>query len=88
MIALTIVVASPLGINMTPILNELIPALGRFLKKFVDALRSTCTLEKEPNSVKQEDEKHDEVKRSALRAVAALLQIPSAGELDGKPLTN
>jgi cullin-associated NEDD8-dissociated protein 1 len=32
-----------------------------------------------PNSVKQEYEKQDELKRSALRAVAALLQIPKAG---------
>lgn len=32
------------------------------------------------NSVKQEYEKQDELKRSALRAVAALLTIPDAGE--------
>lgn len=32
-----------------------------------------------PNSVKQEFEKQDELKRSALRAVAALLTIPDAG---------
>lgn len=32
------------------------------------------------NSVKQEYEKQDELKRSALRAVAALLTIPEAGE--------
>jgi cullin-associated NEDD8-dissociated protein 1 len=31
------------------------------------------------NSVKQEYEKQDELKRSALRAVAALLTIPDAG---------
>lgn len=33
------------------------------------------------NSVKQEYEKQDELKRSALRAAAALLQIPEAGTL-------
>ncbi len=32
------------------------------------------------NSVKQEFEKQDELKRSALRAVTALLTIPDAGE--------
>jgi hypothetical protein len=33
------------------------------------------------NSVKQEYEKQDELKRSAMRAVAALLTIPDAGML-------
>lgn len=33
------------------------------------------------NSVKQEYEKQDELKRSALRAVAALAQIPNAGKI-------
>jgi len=42
----------------------------------------TCTLKVKANSVKQEYEKQDELKRSALRAVAALLQIPKAGELN------
>lgn len=32
------------------------------------------------NSVKQEYEKQDELKRSAMRAVAALLTIPDAGK--------
>lgn len=50
------------------------------LEQFVEPLRSTCTLKVKPNSVKQEYEKQDELKRSALRAVAALLQIPKAGE--------
>lgn len=49
------------------------------LDQFVEPLRSTCTLKVKPNSVKQEYEKQDELKRSALRAVAALLQIPKAG---------
>lgn len=49
------------------------------LEQFVDPLRATCTLKVKANSVKQEYEKQDELKRSALRAVAALLQIPKAG---------
>jgi cullin-associated NEDD8-dissociated protein 1 len=49
------------------------------LDQFVEPLRQTCTLKVKPNSVKQEYEKQDELKRSALRAVAALLQIPKAG---------
>lgn len=39
----------------------------------------TCTQKVKANSVKQEYEKQDELKRSALRAVAALLTIPDAG---------
>ena len=50
------------------------------MDQFVDPLRITCTLKVKPNSVKQEYEKQDELKRSALRAVAALLQIPKAGK--------
>lgn len=46
----------------------------------MDPLRATCTLKVKANSVKQEHEKQDELKRSALRAVAALLQIPKAGK--------
>lgn len=33
------------------------------------------------NSVKQEFEKQDELKRSAMRAAASLLTIPDAGNL-------
>ena len=51
------------------------------LEQFVEPLRSTCTLKVKPNSVKQEYEKQDELKRSALRALAALLQIPKAGKI-------
>lgn len=49
----------------------------------MDPLRATCTLKVKANSVKQEHEKQDELKRSALRAVAALLQIPKAGKFIG-----
>ena len=45
----------------------------------MDPLRSTIQAKVKANSVKQEYEKQDELKRSALRAVYALLQIPDAG---------
>lgn len=50
------------------------------LESLVEPLRATCTMKVKANSVKQEYEKQDELKRSALRAAAALLQIPDAGE--------
>ncbi|XP_035780587.1 cullin-associated NEDD8-dissociated protein 1-like [Anopheles albimanus] len=64
---------------MTARLAALCPnAVLQKLDQFVDPLRATCTLKVKANSVKQEYEKQDELKRSALRAVAALLQIPKA----------
>lgn len=64
---------------MTARLAVLCPsAVLQKLDQFVDPLRATCTLKVKANSVKQEYEKQDELKRSALRAVAALLQIPKA----------
>ncbi|XP_036320562.1 cullin-associated NEDD8-dissociated protein 1 isoform X1 [Rhagoletis pomonella] len=48
------------------------------LDQFIQQLRETCTYKVKANSVKQEHEKQDELKRSALRAVSALSQIPSA----------
>lgn len=50
------------------------------LDQFVQQLRATCTLKVKANSVKQEYEKQDELKRSALRAVSALASIPKAGK--------
>lgn len=50
------------------------------LERLVEPLRNTCTMKVNPNSVKQEFEKQDELKRSALRAVAALLTIQDAGK--------
>lgn len=50
------------------------------LDQFVEPLKITCTLKVKANSVKQEYEKQDELKRSALRAVAALASIPKAGK--------
>lgn len=47
----------------------------------MDPLRVTCTLKVKANAVKQEYEKQDELKRSALRALAALASIPKAGRL-------
>ncbi|KAM7353038.1 cullin-associated and neddylation-dissociated 1 isoform 1-T1 [Cochliomyia hominivorax] len=48
------------------------------LDQFVQQLRDTCTHKVKANSVKQEYEKQDELKRSALRAVYALSKIPKA----------
>ncbi|XP_032892680.1 cullin-associated NEDD8-dissociated protein 1-like [Amblyraja radiata] len=48
------------------------------LDRLVEPLRATCTTKVKANSVKQEFEKQDELKRSAMRAVAALLTIPEA----------
>ncbi len=50
------------------------------LDRIVEPLRATCTTKVKANSVKQEFEKQDELKRSALRAVAALLHIPDSGK--------
>lgn len=48
------------------------------LDKLVEPLKATCTSKVKANAVKQEYEKQDELKRSALRAVHALLSIPDA----------
>uniref|UniRef100_A0A8C5CGW6 Cullin associated and neddylation dissociated 1 n=1 Tax=Gadus morhua TaxID=8049 RepID=A0A8C5CGW6_GADMO len=48
------------------------------LDRLVEPLRATCTTKVKANSVKQEFEKQDELKRSAMRAVVALLGIPEA----------
>lgn len=48
------------------------------LDRLVEPLKVTCTMKVKANSVKQEYEKQDELKRSALRAVNALLSIPDA----------
>lgn len=49
------------------------------MDQFVEPLRVTCTLKVKANAVRQEYEKQDELKRSALRALAALASIPKAG---------
>ena len=48
------------------------------LERLVEPLRITVTSKVKTNSVKQEFEKQDELKRSAMRAIAALLTIPDA----------
>lgn len=64
---------------MTARLAQLCPtAVLQRLDRLVEPLKMTCTQKVKANSVKQEYEKHDELKRSALRAVAALLTIPDA----------
>ncbi|XP_073957359.1 cullin-associated and neddylation-dissociated 1 isoform X2 [Choristoneura fumiferana] len=60
-------------------LAQLCPAVVlQRLESLVEPLRATCTMKVKANSVKQEYEKQDELKRSALRAAAALLHIPEA----------
>lgn len=46
----------------------------------IDPLRVTIQSKAKANSVKQEFEKQDELKRSAMRAIAALLTIADSGE--------
>jgi len=55
------------------------------LGKLIEPLKLTCTTKVKANSVKQEYEKQDELKRSAMRAVAALLAIHGA---DKQPQLN
>ncbi|GIY90141.1 cullin-associated NEDD8-dissociated protein 1 [Caerostris darwini] len=55
------------------------------IERLVDPLRVTCTTKVKANSVKQEFEKQDELKRSAMRAFSALLAVPDA---DKNPLMN
>ncbi|CAH1272693.1 CAND1 [Branchiostoma lanceolatum] len=65
-------------------LSTLCPhAVLQRLDRLIEPLRATCTTKVKANSVKQEFEKQDELKRSAMRAVAALLAIPDA---DKSPL--
>merc|ERR1711915_469934 len=59
--------------------SQLCPgAVLQKLDKLVEPLKLTCTTKVKANSVKQEYEKQDELKRSAMRAVAALLNISGA----------
>ncbi|XP_030887996.1 cullin-associated NEDD8-dissociated protein 2-like [Leptonychotes weddellii] len=55
------------------------PVLQR-VDQLIEPLRATCTAKVKAGSVKQEFEKQDELKRSAMRAVAALLTIPEVGK--------
>ncbi|XP_069340513.1 cullin-associated NEDD8-dissociated protein 2 isoform X2 [Eulemur rufifrons] len=55
------------------------PVLQR-VDRLIEPLRATCTTKVKAGSVKQEFEKQDELKRSAMRAVAALLTIPEVGK--------
>ena len=57
------------------------------LDRLVEPLRATCTTKVKANSVKQEFEKQEELKRSAMRAVAALLSVPDAGKFVVVPTT-
>uniref|UniRef100_A0A7N8YGB2 Cullin-associated and neddylation-dissociated 2 (putative) n=1 Tax=Mastacembelus armatus TaxID=205130 RepID=A0A7N8YGB2_9TELE len=46
------------------------------LDRLVEPLKATCTSKVKAGSVKQEFEKQEELRRSAMRAVAALLAVP------------
>ncbi|XP_069592324.1 cullin-associated NEDD8-dissociated protein 1-like isoform X2 [Ranitomeya imitator] len=46
------------------------------LDQLIEPLRATCTTKVKAGSVKQEFEKQDELKRSAMRTITALLTIP------------
>ncbi|XP_070594405.1 cullin-associated NEDD8-dissociated protein 1-like isoform X2 [Erythrolamprus reginae] len=60
-------------------LSTLCPnAVLQRLERLVEPLRATCSTKVKAGSVKQEFEKQDELKRSAMRAVAALLTITDA----------
>ncbi|XP_055985466.1 cullin-associated NEDD8-dissociated protein 2 [Sorex fumeus] len=56
-----------------------VPVLQR-VDRLIEPLRATCTAKVKAGSVRQEFEKQDELKRSAMRAVAALLTIPEVGK--------
>ena len=65
----------------------LVTALFTFLwhagvDKLIDPLRVTIQSKAKANSVKQEFEKQDELKRSAMRAISALLTITDSGMWD------
>ncbi|TRY93810.1 hypothetical protein DNTS_012179 [Danionella cerebrum] len=57
-------------------LSKLCPAaIVQRLDRLVEPLKATCTTKVKAGSVKQEFEKQEELRRSAMRAVAALLSI-------------
>ncbi|CAG2112251.1 unnamed protein product [Medioppia subpectinata] len=60
-------------------LSTLCPsAVLQRLEGLVEPLKSTCIAKVKANAVKQEFEKQDELKRSAMRAFLALLAVPDA----------
>ncbi|KAI7790839.1 cullin-associated NEDD8-dissociated protein 2 [Triplophysa rosa] len=65
-------------------LSKLCPgAVVQRLDRLVEPLKATCTTKVKAGSVKQEFEKQEELRRSAMRAVAALLSI---SEVDKSPV--
>ncbi|XP_053576746.1 cullin-associated NEDD8-dissociated protein 1 [Bombina bombina] len=58
-------------------LSALCPsAVLQRLDQLIEPLRATCTTKVKAGSVKQEFEKQDELKRSAMRTITALLSVP------------
>lgn len=50
------------------------------LDRLIEPLRMTCMMTIQPNQVKQEQEKQEEIKRSAMRAICNLLNIADASK--------
>lgn len=50
------------------------------LEQLIEPIKATCTSKVKTNAVKQEYEKSEELKRSALRAFRTLERIPDAGK--------
>ena len=48
------------------------------MDRLIEPLKATCNHKVKPNAVKQEFEKQDELKRSALRAFLSLMAVPDA----------
>lgn len=52
------------------------------MDSIVQILKETCTTKLKANAVKQEHEKQDELRRSAIRAFVSIYKIPEAGTLN------
>lgn len=50
------------------------------LDSIIAILKETCTSKLKANAVKQEHEKQDELRRSAIRAFVCIFKIPEAGK--------
>ena len=66
-------------------MNLVNPSLSHYfidldLNSLIEPLRATIQQKVKANSVKQEFEKQDELKRSALRATVALLNVPDSSK--------
>ena len=60
------------------IISHWLSTLVAGVERLIEPLKQTCNTKVKSNSVKQEYEKQDELKRSALRAVMALQRVPGS----------